>query len=146
MLRELEYTLPISANNATANPLDDHSYTPPYTSPIYHYYFPIINTILGITITPSIFSKVALLPKLGKGFLVEFGSGFRVKGWARSDFLRSRLSAAWHSTSVEAGLKLLLDVLCQAVQNGFSTSHLLTDRLATFAGIVLQCILSILQR
>ena len=31
--------------------------------------------------TPSIFSKVALLLKRGKGFLVEFGSGFRVKGF-----------------------------------------------------------------
>ena len=135
MQNKLEYTLPISANNATANPLDDHSYTPPYTSPIYHYYYPIINTILGITITPFIFSKVALLLKIGKGVLVEFGSGFRVKGWARSDFLRSRLSAAWHSTSVEAGLKLLLDIFC----------HLLTHGLATFTGTGLQCILSILQ-
>ena len=80
MQNKLEYTLPISANNATANPLDDHSYTPPYTSPIYHYYYPIINTILGITITPSIISKVALLLKRGEGFLIEFGSGFRVKG------------------------------------------------------------------
>ena len=54
---------------------------PPTHHPIYHYYFPIINTTIGITITPSIFSKVVLLPKLGKGVLVEFGSGFRVKGF-----------------------------------------------------------------
>ena len=53
---------------------------PPTLHPIYHYYFPIINTIIGITITPSIISKVALLPKLGKGFLIEFGLGFGVKG------------------------------------------------------------------
>ena len=118
---------------------------PPTHHPIYHYYFPIINTTIGITITPSIFSKVVLLPKLGKGVLVEFGSGFKVKGSARSDFLRSRLSTAWHSTSVEAGLKLLLDIFCQAVQNGSSTSHLLTHGLATFTGTGLQCILSILQ-
>ena len=71
---------PLLGQNATVNPLDDYSYTPPYTSPIYHYYFPIINTSIGITITLSITSKVVLLPKLGKGFLVEFGSGFRVKG------------------------------------------------------------------
>ena len=71
---------PNLGNNATVNPLDDYSYTPPYTSPIYHYYFPIINTSIGITITLSIISKVALLLKRGKGFLIEFGSGFRVKG------------------------------------------------------------------
>ena len=53
---------------------------PPTLHPIYHYYFPIINTSIGITIAPSIFSKVALLLKRGKGFLIEFGSGFRVKG------------------------------------------------------------------
>ena len=54
---------------------------PPTFHPIYHYYFPIINTSIGITITPSIFSKVALLLKRGEGFLIEFGSGFRVKGY-----------------------------------------------------------------
>ena len=32
---------PRLGNNATANPLDDYSYTPPYTSPTYHYYYPI---------------------------------------------------------------------------------------------------------
>ena len=53
---------------------------PPTFHPIYDYYFPIINTIIGITITPSIISKVALLLKRDEGFLIEFGSGFRVKG------------------------------------------------------------------
>ena len=53
---------------------------PPTLHPIYHYYFPIINTSIGIAITPSIFSKVVFLHKLGKGFLIEFGSGSRVKG------------------------------------------------------------------
>ena len=77
---QLEESLPSLGSNATANPLDDHSYTPPYTSPIYHYYFPIISTSIGITITPSIISKVAvLLLKIGEGVLIEFGSGFRVK-------------------------------------------------------------------
>ena len=32
-LIKLEHTLPSLGNNATANPLDDYSYTPPYTPP-----------------------------------------------------------------------------------------------------------------
>ena len=38
--KQLARGIPSLGNNATANPLDDHSYTPPYISPIYHYYFP----------------------------------------------------------------------------------------------------------
>ena len=49
---QLADTLPLLGNNATVTPLDDYSYTPPYTSPIYHYYYPIINTSIGITNYP----------------------------------------------------------------------------------------------
>ena len=37
---ELGPPSPLLGNNATANPLDDYPYGPPYISPIYHYYFP----------------------------------------------------------------------------------------------------------
>ena len=45
-LEYTEYTLPLLGNNATVTPLDNYSDTPPYTSPIYHYYFPIIRLFL----------------------------------------------------------------------------------------------------
>ena len=43
---KLADTLPLLGINTTVNPLDDYPYTPPYTSPIYHYDFLIRRSFL----------------------------------------------------------------------------------------------------